>query len=105
MAPSARTDRAVPHDLERLILWCLAKRPDDRPANARELRRGLAACADFGTWCEDEGLACQARELAAVERRRHEHGEPNADKTTRALPVDASPTRLTVELDARSLGE
>jgi serine/threonine-protein kinase len=45
--------------LERLVLDCLAKRPDDRPLSAHEVARRLAACqipswttADADTWWE-----------------------------------------------------
>ncbi|MCG8481204.1 MAG: serine/threonine protein kinase, partial [Spirochaetales bacterium] len=34
MRPSRRTEAPVPSDLERLIMRCLAKAPDDRPAGA-----------------------------------------------------------------------
>ena len=42
--PSTRTELAIPPDLERLVLHCLAKRPGDRPASAAELAAALAAC-------------------------------------------------------------
>ena len=48
--PSARSRRPVPADLEQVILDCLAKRPDLRPAGAAELADRLAACADAGGW-------------------------------------------------------
>jgi serine/threonine-protein kinase len=41
--PSQRTDRPIPAELEAVVLACLAKRPDDRPATARELAERLAA--------------------------------------------------------------
>jgi serine/threonine-protein kinase len=43
--PSARTELPVPADLERIVLHCLAKRPDDRPASAAALAEALAACS------------------------------------------------------------
>lgn len=42
--PSQRIDADVPPDLERIIISCLAKSPDDRPQTAIELDRILAAC-------------------------------------------------------------
>jgi len=41
--PSAR-GRAVPADLDALVLACLSKAPSDRPASAAELKRRLEAC-------------------------------------------------------------
>jgi eukaryotic-like serine/threonine-protein kinase len=41
--PSQRTENPIPPALERLILTCLAKQPDDRPASAADLAAGLAA--------------------------------------------------------------
>jgi serine/threonine-protein kinase len=51
--PSARLGQAVPEDLERLIMKCLEKKPDERVQSASELRQGLEECADAGRWTED----------------------------------------------------
>jgi serine/threonine-protein kinase len=48
--PSVRLGASVGDDLEALLLACLAKRPDDRPASAHVLRERLRACAAAGTW-------------------------------------------------------
>jgi serine/threonine protein kinase len=43
VAPSERSQRQVPPELDALILRCLAKKPDDRPQTAYELEEALAA--------------------------------------------------------------
>jgi hypothetical protein len=55
--PSARLGRAVPEDLETLLLQCLEKNPDERPQSAHELCRHLETCADFGGWTSDDARA------------------------------------------------
>jgi serine/threonine-protein kinase len=41
--PSQRTELAIPAELERIVLACLARRPEDRPQSAHDLGRALAA--------------------------------------------------------------
>ena len=41
--PSRRSELPVPPALEQLVLACLAKRPEERPANARAVAHALAA--------------------------------------------------------------
>ena len=52
--PSRRTDRPVPADLEALILQCLEKSPERRPASAAALRDALAGLTDAAAWTETE---------------------------------------------------
>jgi hypothetical protein len=48
--PSTRLGTPVSSDLESVLLACLAKRPEDRPASAQVLRERLRACASAGLW-------------------------------------------------------
>ena len=51
--PSARTEVAVPVELEQLVLACLARKPEDRPRSATDLGRALAAIP-VERWSEDQ---------------------------------------------------
>lgn len=50
--PSRRLGMPVSPDLEGLILACLAKLPEERPASAAVLRERLFACCKAGQWTE-----------------------------------------------------
>ncbi len=52
--PSQRTEKAIPEDLERVIMHCLEKEPDKRPRTAEELFEMLSACEDSGKWGQRE---------------------------------------------------
>jgi serine/threonine-protein kinase len=51
------TYRPVPAELERVILMCLAKKPEDRPANAGVLAQLLRAVPASNNWSEDQAIA------------------------------------------------
>jgi serine/threonine-protein kinase len=55
--PSRRANRPVPSDLERLLLRCLSKRVEDRPADARTLRRELRQCAVSPAWRQEDAAS------------------------------------------------
>jgi eukaryotic-like serine/threonine-protein kinase len=52
--PSERLGRDLPAALERLLLRCLAKSPDERPASASELARALGSCPGVWSWSEED---------------------------------------------------
>ena len=51
--PSKRTELPIPATLERLVLACLAKKPEERPQSARHLAQSLDTI-DGMTWGEEE---------------------------------------------------
>jgi hypothetical protein len=63
-APSERLGVAIAADLEGVILRCLAKAKEDRPASARELADLLAGCQSFGSWTPADALAWWDRHVA-----------------------------------------
>ena len=54
--PSSKLDKALPTDLERLVLRCLSKKREDRPQSARALRDELVRCA-IEPWTEERARA------------------------------------------------
>jgi len=48
--PSARTELEIPAKLDDVILTCLAKNPDDRPASADKLAEALTSIAAGSSW-------------------------------------------------------
>jgi serine/threonine-protein kinase len=55
--PSGAAPRPVPPELDALVLACLAKRAEDRPSDAAELGRRLAACPVSESWTEERARA------------------------------------------------
>ena len=51
--PSQRTEIEIPETFDRLILTCLEKDPDSRPASADELRARLTGIDTAATWTPD----------------------------------------------------
>jgi serine/threonine protein kinase len=87
MPPSDRTGRAVDPGLEAILMQCLAKTPDERPASAVVLEQALAVCAAAKDWTsEDARRWWAAHDIARA--------EPTASS-------DASGLTVAVDLAAR----
>ena len=91
--PSTRLGAPVAPDLEAVLLACLAKRPEDRPASAHVLRERLRACAAAGRWTNARAAMVGgspppvAFERRGTERgghcRRHPHRPTHGDPSCR----------------------
>ncbi|MGD8328680.1 MAG: serine/threonine-protein kinase [Acidobacteriota bacterium] len=55
--PLSHRNDAVPRDLEKVILKCLAKDPGQRPTSALVLRKALLECRDAGYWDQEAAAA------------------------------------------------
>jgi eukaryotic-like serine/threonine-protein kinase len=81
--PSARLGRAVPADLERLILDCLEKDPGRRPQTAAALQQRVRECRAYGAWDRErarlwwqENGAKLGRDLSTLRTLSHVTPEP-----------------------------
>jgi serine/threonine-protein kinase len=57
VAPPSKVNPAVPTDVERVILKCMAKGPADRFQDADELRKALDQCCRLNPWGPDQAAA------------------------------------------------
>jgi serine/threonine-protein kinase len=65
--PSEVSELAIPPELDRLVLDCLAKDPDDRPADAAVLYRRLADCPLPDPWDRDRAVGWWSLHLGGAE--------------------------------------
>jgi len=54
VVPPSQLRPEVPHDLQAVVLRCLAKKPEDRYPDARTLAKALASCESAGDWDADK---------------------------------------------------
>ena len=54
VVPPSQRRRELPHDLEQVVLKCLAKRPVDRFQDTAELLAALVACKAHGRWTRED---------------------------------------------------
>jgi eukaryotic-like serine/threonine-protein kinase len=92
--PSERLGRAVPADLEAIVLRCLAKSPGERYASAAELERALAACAAADEWRPDRAQAWWQQHGSVPAPAREDDGRGRTveiDPGTRQAVLGAAP--------------
>ena len=84
--PSLRVNRDFPTDLEDVLLSCLAKTPDARPASAQALRTRLLECADARGW-DPESARAWWREQGAVLRSKRAPAESLSGSNTMVIDL------------------
>jgi serine/threonine-protein kinase len=96
--PSRRVSHAIPADLERVILRCLNKKVDDRPATAHALARELKPCAVTSPWSTDQAAAWWQAFRSAGDRPVAENTDPSQVAT---MAVDLNERTLHDEVVQR----
>lgn len=81
--PSERTEITVPASLERVILTCLEKDPDDRPQTARELGRLLAESIKDDVWAQEEAKEWWTQHMPAYDASLRARGREKAEPKER----------------------
>ena len=81
--PSEVLGHAVSPELERIVLACLEKSQEDRPADARELTAALEHCAVSGEWTQSDASAWWSGW-----RDSHPVGSDSSGDSTTSLPSD-----------------
>jgi hypothetical protein len=87
---SMRLGDAVPADLDRVIISCLAKDPGLRPQSADALRQSLLACRDAGGWSEVQAQAWWGAHRGLVQQRARERSV----SVSRSVVVEAPDDQL-----------
>jgi eukaryotic-like serine/threonine-protein kinase len=86
LRPSVALGKSLPRDLEDLVLSCLEKRAEDRPPDARALRKRLLASSAMDQWTAEEASQWWSKR------------EPSE------LPPPHAPTTIALEVGERARG-
>jgi len=84
--PSERLGRELPYEIEAVVMECLAKKPEDRPQSAGEIRRArLAASLEVPRWRQVDADAWWQEHGEALQP---EVADTSNSDVTRTLAVD-----------------
>jgi serine/threonine-protein kinase len=82
MPPSHASEVPIPPELDRIVLDCLAKNPDDRPADATVLYRRLSECPLPDPWDRDRAVKWWTLHLSDLQRDGGPGGNGNGGEET-----------------------
>jgi len=97
--PSTWVDAASPTDLDRVVLRCLEKDRDERPATADELEKMLAACEAASEWTEEMARDWWADHSQDVESRRKADTTSIPTEQTATVVIDVGPDSGATRVD------
>jgi len=97
--PSSWVGAGLPTDLDRVVLSCLEKDRDERPASAGELERLLAACESAADWTEELARDWWAGHSQDVESRRKADTTRIPTEQTATVVVDVGPDSGATRVD------
>ena len=85
--PSERTAAAIPVALERAVMACLAKKPEDRPRNAASLVRMLEECQNACPWTQADAELWWRTHLPEGAVQQTDDSQQNTSTSTIAMPT------------------
>jgi hypothetical protein len=98
LPPSEQLGRALPSELEQVLLRCLEKQPERRHASAHELADALLACRDVPAWSHEQARRFWHEQRATIQAAKQRAHEASARASTLVGTV-------AIDLRARGLAE
>jgi serine/threonine-protein kinase len=89
--PSLKSELLIPEELDRIILDCLAKDPDDRPQSAVDLSMRLAQCESERPWTDHLARQWWDMHLPKTERATALAGRTVAHRLPHLASADSAP--------------
>jgi eukaryotic-like serine/threonine-protein kinase len=83
--PLSQRKAAISASLDQIVSACLAKNPDERPANAETLARSLLACVETGQWTSSDAETWWSQN--AIEGKLAPAAPDDASRSTTSLPT------------------
>ena len=97
LRPSERLGKALPDDLQNLLMSCLRKEPEERPHTMEELESSLRQCDHAGEWTAADALRWWEMDFQG---RMHKNGDKSSDTLTNRLEANRMNVSRRRDVDA-----